>query len=60
MEGQEGVTTEQLASTNVLIGTTLASETREDFTVFTNPLFQLPTAVDASVHSALEGINIAQ
>ena len=55
MEGQEVVTIEQPASANVPIGTSLASETREDFTVYTNPLVQLPPAADASVHSPLEG-----
>ena len=46
---------EQLASANVPVGTTLASETREDFTVYTNPLVQIPPIVYASVHSPLEG-----
>ena len=55
MEGQEEVTMEQLASTNVPIGTALASETREYFTIFTNPFFQLPPAADASMHLPLEG-----
>ena len=55
MEGQEGVTMEQPASTNVLVGTTLASETKEDFTVYTNTLVQLPPATNASVHPSLEG-----
>ena len=55
VEGQEGVTMEQAASANVPIGTTLANETREYFTVYMNPLVQLPPAADASVHSPLEG-----
>ena len=55
MEGQEGVTMEQPTSANVPLGTSLASETREDFTVYTNPLVQLPPAIDASMHSPLEG-----
>ena len=38
VEGQEGITIEQLDSTNVPVGTTLASEIREEFTIFTNPL----------------------
>ena len=38
VEGQEGVTMEQPGSANVLIGTALASETREDFIIYTNPL----------------------
>ena len=46
---------EQPPSVNVPIGTTLASEIREEFTVFTNPLVQLPPAADASVHLLLEG-----
>ena len=46
---------EQPASANVPIGTALASETREYFSVHTNPLVQLPPAVDASVHPPLEG-----
>ena len=45
---------EQLAFVNVPVGTTLASETREDFTVYTNPLVQIPPIVYASVHSPLE------
>ena len=55
MEGKEGVTMEQLAFANVPIGTTLASETREDFTIFTSPLVQLPPAANVFVHSPLEG-----
>ena len=55
MEGQEGVTMEQPVSVNVLVGTSLASETREYFTVYTNPLVQIPLAADASVHPPLEG-----
>ena len=55
VEGQEGVTIEQPASANVPIGTALACETIEEFIVYTNPLVQLPPAVDASVHSPLEG-----
>ena len=55
VEGQEGVTMEQPASANVPIGTSLASETREDFTIYTDPLVQLPPTTDASVHSPLEG-----
>ena len=55
MEGQEGVNIEQLASANVPVGTALASETIEDFNVYTNPLVQLPPTADASVHSPLEG-----
>ena len=59
MEGQEGVNIEQPSSANVPIGTALASETREDFTVYTNPLVQFPLATDASMHLPLEGhINI--
>ena len=56
VEGQEGITMEQLASTSVPIGTTLASEIREEFTIFTNPLVQLPPAANVSVHSTLEGL----
>ena len=55
MEGQEGVTMEKPASANVPIGTTLASEIREEFTVFTNPLVQLPPIADVSVHLPFEG-----
>ena len=55
MEGQEGVNMEQPASTNVPVGTTLASETREYFTIYTNPLVQLSPAANASMHSPLEG-----
>ena len=55
MEGQEGVTMEQPTSANVLVGTTLASEIREEFTCFTNPLVQIPPAADVFVHSPLEG-----
>ena len=55
MEGQEGVTMEQPASANVPVGTSLASETREDITIFTNPLVQIPPSADASVHPLLEG-----
>ena len=50
IEGQEGVTMEQLASTNVPVGTTLATETREYFTIYTNPLVQLPPAANVSIH----------
>ena len=46
---------EQPASANVPIGTTLASETREDFTIYMNPLVQLPPTTDASLHPPLEG-----
>ena len=55
VEGQEGVTMEQPTSANVPVGTTLTSETREDFIVYTNPLVQLPPAPDASMHPPLEG-----
>ena len=55
VEGQEGVTMEQPASANVPVGTALASETREDFTVYTNPLVQFPPVADAFMHSPLEG-----
>ena len=54
MEGQEGVTMEQPTYVNVPVGTTLASEIREEFTVFTNPLVQLAPAADVSVHPPLE------
>ena len=54
VEGHEWVTMEQPTPANVPIGTTLASETKEDFTVFTSPLLQLPLAADASMHSPLE------
>ena len=46
---------EKPASTNVPVGTALASENREDFTIYTNPLVQFPPAADTSVHSSLEG-----
>ena len=46
---------EQLVSSNVPVGTALASETRENFTIFTNPLVQLPPAADASMNLLLEG-----
>ena len=55
MEGQEGVTMEQPASSNVPVWTTLASETREDFTIYTNPLVQLHPTTNAFVHPPLEG-----
>ena len=55
MEGQEGLTMEQPNSPNVPVGTTLDSENKEYFTIFTNPLVQLPPAADASVHPSLEG-----
>ena len=55
VEGQEGVNMEQPASTNVPVGTALASETREVFNVYTNRLVQLPPVADAFVHSPLEG-----
>ena len=55
VEGQEGVNMEQPASTNVPIGTALVSETRDYFSICTNPLVQLPPAADASVHLSLEG-----
>ena len=38
MEGQEGITMEQPSFANVHVGTALASETREDFIIYTNPL----------------------
>ena len=46
---------EQLASANVPVGTTLASEIREEITIFTNPLVQLAPPTDVSVHPPLEG-----
>ena len=46
---------EQPASANVPVGTTLASEIREEFTVVTNPFVRLPPAADVSVHLPLEG-----
>ena len=55
VEGKKGVTMEQPASANVPVGNSLASETRDDFIVYTNPLVQFPPAVDASVHSSLDG-----
>ena len=55
MQGQEGVNMEQPTSANVPVGTALASETREYFIVYTNPLVQLPPIADASKHSPLEG-----
>ena len=41
MEGQEGVTMERLASAEAHMETTLATEPREDFLVYDNPLVQL-------------------
>ena len=55
MEGQEGVTMEQPASTNVPVGTVLASGTKEYFTIYTNSLVKLPPAADVSIHPSLEG-----
>ena len=55
VEGQEGVTMEQPDSVNVPVGTTLASETREDFTIYTNPLVKFPPTTDFFVHPPLEG-----
>ena len=55
MEGQEGITMEQPASANALVGTALASETREDFNIYMNPLVQLPPTTDVSIHTSLEG-----
>ena len=47
VEGQEGVTMEQPTFANASVGTALASETREYFIVYPNPLVQLPLAADA-------------
>ena len=55
MEGQEVITMEQPNSTNVPVGTALASETREDFTIYTNPLVQFPPATDVFAHLPLVG-----
>ena len=55
MEGQEGVTMEQPASANVPVGTILASESREYFTIYTNLLVQLTPTTDVSIHLPLEG-----
>ena len=41
MEGQECVNMEQPTSADAPIGTSSASETRDDFTIYTNPLVQL-------------------
>ena len=45
---------EQPTSTNVPIGTTLVNKTKGDFSIYTNPLVQLPPAVDAYAHPSLE------
>ena len=55
MEGQEGVNMEQPTSADAPTGTTSAIETRDDFTIYTNPLVQLPLAADVFVHSPMEG-----
>ena len=46
---------EQPASADALVGTTSASETKDDFTIYTNPLVQFPPTTDVSVHSPMEG-----
>ena len=46
---------EQPTSDNVPVGTALASETKEYFTVYINPVVQFPPVADASMHSPLEG-----
>ena len=47
---------EQPASANVPVGIAIASETREDFTIYTNPLVQFPPTADVSMHPPLEGV----
>ena len=55
MEGQGGVTMEWPASTYALIETTSDTKTREYFSVYNNPLVQLPHATNTTFHFQMEG-----
>ena len=55
MEGQEGVTMERLTYVDSRMGTTPATETREDFFVYNNPLVQMPPTMDTTFHFSMEG-----
>ena len=52
VEGEEGVLVEILSSVENCMELT---PPREYFTVYTNPLVQLPPTTDASLHTPLEG-----
>ena len=54
MEGQEGVTMERPASAEVHMETTLATEPREEFSVYNNPLVQLTPEANTSFHFPTE------
>ena len=55
IEGQEGVTMELPASADAHIETTSSIETREYFSVYNNPLVQLPPIADTTFHFLMEG-----
>ena len=55
MEGQEGVTMERPASVDARIETTSGARTREEFSVYNNPLVQLSPTTDTTFHFSMEG-----
>ena len=55
MERKEGVTMEWPASIDARMETAPASETREYFSVYNNPLFQIPPTIDTTFHFLMEG-----
>ena len=55
MEGQEGETMEWPASADACIENTSSIETREYFSIYDNPLVQLPPMVDTTFHFPTEG-----
>ena len=55
MEGQEGVTMERPASAEARMETTPATEPREEFLVYNNPLVQLSLEANTSFHFPMEG-----
>ena len=55
VERQEGVTMERPASIDAHMETTPAAETREDLSIYNNPLVQLPPTMDTTFHFLMEG-----
>ena len=55
VEGEEGLNMEQPTSIDDLVRTTSDIETRDDFTIYTNPLVQFPPVANVFVHSPMEG-----
>ena len=55
MEGHEGETMQRPASVDARIETTSATKSRKYFSVYNNPLVQLPPTTDTTFHFPMEG-----